>query len=105
MMRVARVDANQAEIVDALRAAGCAVYVASHVGAGFPDLIVSRRQRGEARPRLFMIEVKDSARPPSERRLTPAQKEFHALFAGNCYIAHSVADAFAIVGIGPRLAA
>jgi hypothetical protein len=102
MRKAARIDRNQPEIVDALRAAGCAVAITSNAGDGFPDLVVARRARGDWRPTVYLIEVKDGQRPPSERLLTPDQKRFHGEFAGCCYIAYSVTDALAIVGLGPR---
>jgi hypothetical protein len=104
MRKAARIDRNQPEIVDALRAAGCAVAITSGAGDGVPDLVVARRARGDWRPTVYLIEVKDGERPPSERYLTPDQKRFHGEFAGCCYIAYSVTDALAIVGLGPRTA-
>lgn len=43
MRRAARVDANQAEIVAALRAAGATVQPLHQVGQGCPDLLVGYR--------------------------------------------------------------
>jgi hypothetical protein len=68
--RAARTDRNQAEIVAALRAAGATVWVASGVGRGFPDLLVTHRDR------LHLLEVKDGKKPPSARRLTPDELAF-----------------------------
>lgn len=45
MRRAARTDANQVEIVSALRAIGCSVSDTSGVGGGFPDLAVGFRKR------------------------------------------------------------
>ncbi len=104
-MRAARIDENQPGIVEGLERAGCVVEVMSHAGDGFTDLLVARQFRGELRPRLFLIEVKNGALPPSGRLLTPAQKRFHAKFHGNTYIANCLEDALAIVGLGPRDAA
>lgn len=70
--RAARVDANQAAIVGALRACGAKVLSLAAIGKGCPDLLV------EHRGRLRLFEVKDGKKPPSERRLTPLQEEFHA---------------------------
>lgn len=39
-MTARRTDANQQEIVDALRKAGCRVQCTHAVGRGFPDLVV-----------------------------------------------------------------
>lgn len=71
MSRFARkVDANHAEVVAALRAVGAWVHDTSRLGGGFPDLFVSHRGR------LFLLEVKDGRKPPSARKLSPAEREF-----------------------------
>ena len=44
-MRAAKIDANQNEIVDALRKAGCSVQILSSVGKGCPDILVGRGGR------------------------------------------------------------
>lgn len=91
-MRAARVDANQSAVVDALRAIGCKVYVASSFGQGFPDLIVGHRGR------LMLLEVKDGDKPPSARKLTPDQVRFHAEWTGlPLYVVDSVEAAIKTV--------
>lgn len=84
MRRAAKVDANQRELVSALRALGCSVQPLHAVGGGVPDLLVG--VRGEN----FLIEVKDGSKPPSERRLTPAQTEWHASWRGSVAVLDSV---------------
>jgi hypothetical protein len=42
MRRIYRVDSNQAEIVAALKRAGCTVQPLTAIGSGCPDLLVSR---------------------------------------------------------------
>ena len=74
--RAARVDANHAEVVQALRAIGCRVQDLSGVGDGCPDLLVGWRHR------LCLLEVKDGDKPPSARKLTPDQDKWHALWSG-----------------------
>lgn len=77
-MRAAkRVDANQSAIVAALRSAGVRVYVTSHIGGGFPDLVVHRPQWGQ---HWRALEVKDGSKSPSRRALTPAEEQFAAYF-------------------------
>ncbi len=68
----AKRDANEAEIVAALRAAGCLVQRIS--GDGVPDLLVWSAGR-----HLLLLEVKDGSRPASHprRKLTPSQQVFH----------------------------
>ncbi len=86
-----RTDANHAEIVKALRQAGCAVCDLSGVGKGCPDLLVSRGFE------TMLLEVKDGAKSPSERRLTPAQQEFHAMWRGRIAVVTSITEALAII--------
>lgn len=91
-MRAARVDANQAKIVEALRAIGCKVYVSSSFGQGFPDLVVGYRGR------VFLLEVKDGDKPPSAQRLTPDQVKFHAEWEGlPLFVVNSVEAALSAV--------
>lgn len=66
-----RTDANQARIVEALRASGCFVQSLAGVGKGCPDLAVS------ADGKWHMIEVKDGSKPPSQRRLTDDEIKWH----------------------------
>lgn len=51
-----KVDANQAEIVEALRGVGCSVVDLSAVGGGAPDLLVGRDGRN------WLIECKNPNR-------------------------------------------
>ena len=91
-MRAAKVDANQAEIVEALRAVGASVHTTHAVGDGFPDLSVGYRGMN------FFIEVKDGAKPPSKRKLTDDQLKWHQEWRGAVYIANSVTEALQIIG-------
>lgn len=91
MRRAAKVDANQGEIVKALRAIGCTVAITSAIGNGFPDLIVARNRRN------LLIEVKDGRLPPSARGLTADQRIFHAEWAGQVDVVNSVDEAIALV--------
>lgn len=75
-----RADGNQAEIVAALRAVGCKVIPTHTIGQGFPDLIVDWHGR------TALMEIKDPAQDLNKRKLTPAQKEFHAAWTGPIYV-------------------
>jgi len=66
----ARTDANQRDIVAALRAVGCTVRCTHQAGSGFPDLLV-RTRKG----RLVQLEVKR----PCEK-LTEDEAEYARLF-------------------------
>lgn len=76
MRRAAKVDRNQSEIVSALRRFGCSVQPLHTIGQGCPDLLVGRGGRN------FLLEVKDSAKPPSARALTEDQVEWLDLWRG-----------------------
>lgn len=84
-----RTDANQAEIVAALRKVGCYVMDLSHVGRGCPDLLVSDRQKI-----LHVMEIKTA-----KGKLNKRQQEWHAQWQGPCHVVRSVAEALAAVGI------
>lgn len=72
MRYAARKDANKDDIVAALRRVGCYVYDLRQP----VDLLASRA--GKA----WMIEIKDGAKAPSDRKLTPAQVQFMANWTG-----------------------
>lgn len=76
MRRAAKVDRNQAEIVQALRKVGASVQSLAAVGEGVPDLLVGWRGMN------LLIEVKDGNKPPSGRKLTPDQEAWHDAWAG-----------------------
>lgn len=94
MRGVARVDENQAVIVDCLRRCGCRVEVLSRLGRGVPDLLV-----GTPRGLLILVEVKDGSRIPSARRLTPEQNSWHAEWRRfPIYVVSSVVEAVDAIG-------
>lgn len=90
----ARVDANQATIVAALRAAGRSVLVLSSIGRGCPDILV-----GWGRDRAVLMEIKNGDKPPSARKLTPDEETFRAQWRGPYAVVESVADALAATGV------
>ncbi len=92
MRRAARIDANQPEIVQALRDVGASVSVTSMVGKGFPDIVVGYRGQN------YLIEIKDGSKPPSQRKLTPDEQEWHDLWRGTVHIANSTDEALKIIG-------
>lgn len=84
-----RTDANQAEIVDALRQAGASVWDCHALGHGFPDLAVGWMGR------TYLIEVKTG--PHSA--LTPDEVTWHAVWRGHVAILHSPSQALAEIGL------
>lgn len=93
MRRAARVDANQAEIVAALRDVGCSVADTSRLGQGFPDLVVGRAGI------TFLLEIKNGRAIPSAQRLTPDEQAWHQAWRGQVAVVRSVEEALAVVGI------
>lgn len=93
MSRFARnVDANQAAIVAAFRAAGCSVLHLHTVGAGCPDLLVGWGGVDA------QVEVKDGAKSASRQALTPAEAEHHRAWRGRpVAIVRSVEEALELV--------
>lgn len=92
MRTAARVDANHSAIVDALRKAGCSVTSTASLGHGFPDLVIGLLGRN------MLLEVKDGAKPASERKLTDDEYRWHSSWRGEVYIVYSVDDALELVG-------
>lgn len=87
MRRAAKVDGNQAEIVELLRAIpGCTVAVTSEVGNGFPDLVVGYRGSN------FLFEVKDPEQPKHRHALTPDQERFHVAWTGQIQKVFGIAE-------------
>jgi hypothetical protein len=96
MRRAASTDDNQTEIVKALRKIGCSVAVTSAVGDGFPDLVVGRIDINGDR-KNWLVEVKDGNKPPSKRKLTPAQVDFHLAWKGQIAVVKSTVEALDLV--------
>jgi hypothetical protein len=95
-MTFARVDANQVEIVSALRKIGCFVQSLAEIGKGCPDLLCALRGK------WYVLELKDGAKPLSARRLTPDEVKWHqaALQCGPVHVVESVEQAIQIITKG-----
>lgn len=92
-MRAAKIDANQKEIVAALRKLGASVSSTATIGKGFPDLIVGFRGVN------YLLEVKTGSKPPSERKLTPDQVLFHAKWTGQIVVVKNIDEALKAIGL------
>lgn len=91
-MRVAaKIDANQPEIVKALRKVGATVQTLAAVGKGVPDLLVAKGGY------LCLMEVKDGSKPPSARKLTPDQIKWHGAWASPVYVVTSIDEALEVL--------
>jgi hypothetical protein len=90
-MRVAaRRDANEDQVMSALRA--CGAFVKQINDGGTFDLLVWYRGH------TLLLEVKDGRKPPSARELTPAEQKFHAAWPGtNLHIVLSPEDALELL--------
>ena len=87
MRHAARIDANQDQIVTALRAMGATVRIVTQ-GNGLPDLLVGFRGV------TILMEVKDGQKVPSARKLTPAEQKFFEEWRGGIVaIVNSVDEA------------
>jgi hypothetical protein len=80
-------DANQAEIVKALRSIGAGVVDLHDVGHGVPDLLVA--YHGET----VLMEVKTPT-----GRLRKLQREFRAIWPGRVYLVRSIDEALEAIG-------
>jgi len=81
-----RVDANQREIVAALRQIGASVWITSSLGGGFPDLVAGWKGR------TYLFEVKV---PPI--RLTPDEEGFQLAWRGQVAIVCNVEEAMEVI--------
>ena len=79
MRRANRIDANQNDIVDALRGAGAVVRIISQ-GDGIPDLLVGYNGY------TILMEVKDGDKVPSKRKLTEAEQKFFDEWEGGLLV-------------------
>jgi hypothetical protein len=88
-----RVDANQKKIVQQLRKLGCSVSVTSMIGKGFPDFVIGMRGKN------YLIELKDGSKPPSQRKLTPDEVKFHALWRGQIAVCNNINEIIKLIGL------
>lgn len=97
MRRAPKVDANQAEIVAALRGVGASVQHLHGVGSGCPDILVGYQHRN------ILMEIKDGAKPPSKRALNPDQEEWFDAWRGSACVVTSVDEALVVLGVRSRV--
>ena len=91
MRKYGRTDHNHQEIKVAFERMGCSVLDLSSVGGGCPDLLVGYGGKS------ILIEVKDGAKPPSARKLTPDEEDFGRGWKGAYAIVENLDDAQEIV--------
>jgi hypothetical protein len=82
-----KVDANQPEIVAALRQVGASVAHTHMIGHGFPDILVLYRGT------LSLIEIKAKG-----AKLTPDEQAWHERWPGVVHICHDSRETLRAVG-------
>ena len=87
-----KVDANQPAIVAAFRRMGATVQHLHTLGKGAPDLLIGINGVNG------LVEVKDGEKPPSKRRLTGDEQDWHDGWKGQVCIVESIDDAARFVG-------
>lgn len=92
MREFAKIDANQNEIVKALRKVGATVQSLSSIGHGCPDLLVGFRGVN------YLFEVKDGTKSPSRIRLTDDEEKWAIRWAGRWDVVVSVYQALSAIG-------
>lgn len=82
-----KIDANQTEIVSALRAAGCSILHLHQVGHGCPDILAGKGARN------WLIEIKSG-----RGQLTPDELAFFRDWRGQVVAVYSAEDALRVIG-------
>lgn len=91
-----KVDANQKEIVAALREIGATVQHLHGVGSGCPDLLCGFAGQN------ILLEVKDGDKPPSARKLNKWQQKWHDEWNGQVAVVNSIDEALKVAWKGRR---
>lgn len=93
--RAARIDENQAAIVERLRALGASVQTLAAVGKGCPDILVGWQGRN------YLMEIKRPLGPRGGLRggsLTGPQRLWHGAWRGQVAVVRTTLDALAVLG-------
>ena len=91
MRKAAETDANQTQVVNALRQAGASVQSLAAVGKGCPDLLVGYQGIN------YLMEVKDGSKVPSAQKLTIDQEHWHSVWKGVVHVVKSKDEALKIL--------
>ena len=90
----AKKDANHYEVVDAMQKAGAYVIDMSHVGRGFPDLIVGFRSK------TILMEIKNPKTSYGKRGLNKNQIKWKEQWTGDTYcVVDSIEAALRMIGV------
>ena len=93
----AKIDSNQGEIVSKLRELGFSVHSTAAVGKGYPDIICGFTSQKHNIKINILFEIKDGNKPPSARKLTPDEIEWHSAWRGQVDVINSFDDAMNII--------
>jgi hypothetical protein len=99
-VRAKKTDANQIEIIQALRDAGYTVEPLHMVGVGVPDILVGGVDRVAGEPRTWLMEIKTD-----KGKLTKHQIAWRQTWRGQYAVVRTVGEAMAVVGVRFGLAA
>ena len=84
---IRKVDANQKQIVDALRKiSGVTVFSTHTIGKGVPDIVVGYCNQN------YLFEIKDGNKSPSQQKLTPMEETFFDTWKGQVKLASCLDD-------------
>lgn len=86
-----RKDANHGSIVRAFEQLNCRVKDVSSV-PGFADLLVKRGRN------IRVVEIKDPNKPPSQRKLTKAERDFWEYWGEDPIIVETLDDVMRVAG-------
>lgn len=92
-MRAKRVDDNQAKLVKQIRRLGITVVHLHTIGKGCPDLLLGYRNKN------FLIELKDSLKTPSQKKLTTDEEEFFSTWRGQVNKCETIDEIIKVVGL------
>lgn len=87
---ICKVDANQGDIVEALRKAGASVQPIHVIGQGCPDLLIGYQGRN------YLMEVKAQG-----CKLTPDERDWRVTWRGQVDTAHDADEALYIIDALP----
>lgn len=90
---IRRADRNQPVIAAAARAVGATFQHLHTIGNGCPDAIVGYRGVN------YLIEIKDHAKPRSQRKLTEDEIAWHSAWQGQVATIETTDDLYQLIGV------
>lgn len=85
--KTGRLDANQALIMRDLKKCGVSVEPLNTLGGGIPDLLCGYQGAN------YLLEVKDSSQPPSKKKLTEDEVNWHENWHGQKCVVETLEEA------------